>query len=88
MAVPGTRTRSTYTVRLSARAARQLEELPPLVSTLVQARLNRLADRSALIGHGANPVVQGQLIGKAFRAVYEVDHAEARVTVLDVMARA
>lgn len=88
MAGPDHKTRGTYTVSLSARAARQLEEFPPPVSTLVQARLHRLADRSALSGEGANPLVRGQLIGKAFRAVYEVDHAEARVTVLDVTARA
>ncbi|MBX5482935.1 MAG: hypothetical protein IRZ16_14010 [Myxococcaceae bacterium] len=78
-----------YTVRLSPRAEAQIRELSPMVSAVVQARLQRLAmrTRSQRQGEGRREPVQGHLIGKTFRALYEVDHEERLVTVLDVAPR-
>lgn len=80
-----------YAIHLSPRAEEQLQLFPPLVASVVKARLNRLASRgpfsSRTEGAAVARSIQGHLIGRTFRALYEVDHEEGTVTVLDVAAR-
>lgn len=87
MSGPSPKVPRSYSVRLSPRAQRQLGELSPLLFAVVEVRLSRLAHRGAEDFDGTNRVVQAQLVGKTFRAVYEIDHDEAAVTVLNVENR-
>lgn len=79
----------TYDVRLSPRAESQLQELPAITSAVVKARISRLAARTREQTERTRPPdpVQGHLLGRTFRALYEVDHDEGTVTVLDVAPR-
>ena len=71
-----------YLVRVAPRASDQLNGFSPLVAAVLNARLNRMATRARKPDDQG--VVQGHLVGRTFRALYEVDHEQGVVTVLDV----
>jgi mRNA-degrading endonuclease RelE of RelBE toxin-antitoxin system len=71
-----------YRVQVAPLAASQLESLSPLISAVLNARLERLARRERQKEDQGK--VRGHLVARTFRALYEVDHAEGRVIVLEI----